>query len=360
MMKKILTIAAMALCCLHAAAQATAYKITGTVPEDVKKVYLGVLPKGETIDSAAVTGGKFELDGTLPLNEIMIVATSKGVVPLFNDGAPVSLNIVSNTLEGSELNKKLYACDRQLAEFGEEANKTFVEYEAALNDTTAAGRTKAKELRAECERLQNEYLSRQLNIIKANTDNLIPAVYLNQTFYVYGYETLKDVITESAPYYNHPAMARAKAFMAAYEKRLPGKMFTDMTMNDTEGKPRRLSEWCGKGNYVLVDFWASWCGPCRQEMPNVVANYAKYHEKGFEIVGVSFDNNAEAWKNAIKSLNLNWPNISDLKGWRSAAAAAYGISSIPANVLLDGSGKIVAVDLRGNALGAKLKEVYGF
>ena len=174
------------------------------------------------------------------------------------------------------------------------------------------------------------------------------------------YNELKGLLAESAPYYNHPAMTNAKRQLKALEKRMPGKMFTDLTMNDTGGKARKLSEWCGKGNYVLIDFWASWCGPCRQEMPNVVANYEKYHSKGFEIVGVSFDNNGEAWKNAIKTLNMNWPNISDLKGWKSEGAAAYGINSIPSNVLLDGEGKIVAADLRGNGLGAKLKEIYGF
>lgn len=137
-----------------------------------------------------------------------------------------------------------------------------------------------------------------------------------------------------------------------------GMKFTELEMNDLEGKPVKLSQWAGKGNCVLIDFWASWCGPCRQEMPNVVANYKKYHDKGFEIVGVSFDSNGDAWKKAVSELGMTWPQMSDLKGWESAGAKAYGITSIPASVLLDAEGKIIGMNLRGEALGEKLAEIY--
>jgi peroxiredoxin len=137
-----------------------------------------------------------------------------------------------------------------------------------------------------------------------------------------------------------------------------GMKFTELEMNDLEGKPVKLSQWAGKGNCVLIDFWASWCGPCRQEMPNVVANYKKYHDKGFEIVGVSFDSKGDAWKKAVSELGMTWPQMSDLKGWESAGAKAYGITSIPASVLLDAEGKIIGMNLRGEALGEKLAEIY--
>lgn len=137
-----------------------------------------------------------------------------------------------------------------------------------------------------------------------------------------------------------------------------GMKFTELEMNDLEGKPVKLSQWAGKGKCVLIDFWASWCGPCRQEMPNVVANYKKYHDKGFVIVGVSFDSKGDAWKKAVSELGMTWPQMSDLKGWESAGAKAYGITSIPASVLLDGEGKIIGMNLRGEALGEKLAEIY--
>ena len=196
-------------------------------------------------------------------------------------------------------------------------------------------------------------------IIRENKDNNIPVPYIVEAMQLLGYDGLKEALDPKAAYYNHPDLAKAKQLLATYDKRAPGTKFKDMTMNDMDGKEVTLSQWAGKGNYVLVDFWASWCGPCRQEMPNVVVNYEKYHAKGFEIVGVSFDQNKEPWVKAVQTMGLRWPQMSDLKGWQCAASDLYGIRSIPASVLIDPQGTIIALDLRGKALGKKLKEIYG-
>ncbi len=132
----------------------------------------------------------------------------------------------------------------------------------------------------------------------------------------------------------------------------------DFTQNDPDGKPISLSNFRGK--YLLIDFWASWCAPCRAENPNVVKAYAKYHEKGFEILGVSLDNERgrENWLNAIKKDGLAWTQVSDLKYWNNEVARKYGISSIPQNFLLDPTGKIVGKNLRGETLSKKLEEIF--
>ncbi len=196
-------------------------------------------------------------------------------------------------------------------------------------------------------------------IIRENKDNNIPVPYIVEAMQLLGYDGLKEALDPKTAYYNHPDLAKAKQLLATYDKRAPGTKFKDMTMNDMDGKEVTLSQWAGKGNYVLVDFWASWCGPCRQEMPNVVVNYEKYHAKGFEIVGVSFDQNKEPWVKAVQTMGLRWPQMSDLKGWQCAASDLYGIRSIPASVLIDPQGTIIALDLRGKALGKKLKEIFG-
>lgn len=135
-----------------------------------------------------------------------------------------------------------------------------------------------------------------------------------------------------------------------------GSLAPDIELPDAEGKMRKLSSL--KGKVVLIDFWASWCGPCRKENPNVVAVYNKYHSKGFEIFSVSLDKDRESWLKAIAKDNLLWPDhVSDLKYWKSEGAKIYGVTSIPYTVLIDKKGKIVAKRLRGEELEQKVKEL---
>lgn len=143
-------------------------------------------------------------------------------------------------------------------------------------------------------------------------------------------------------------------------KRLPrlGKLPPDFEEPDTSRKMGKLSDF--RGQYVLLDFWASWCGPCREENPNVVKAYQKFHSKGFTVLSVSLDQPGKKtnWLNAVHHDGLTWSQVSDLQFWNNAAAVLYGIKAIPQNFLLDKDGKIIAVNIKGDDLNKKLMELF--
>ena len=141
------------------------------------------------------------------------------------------------------------------------------------------------------------------------------------------------------------------------EKTAEGQPFTDLAFEDPDGNIMHLSDYAGKGKYILVDFWASWCGPCKAEMPNVVKCYHQYKDKGFDIVSISLDTKKENWVKAIDEWGMPWHHMSDLKGWGSEGAAIYAVTGVPHAMLLGPDGTILARGLYGEELYAKLAEV---
>ena len=225
------------------------------------------------------------------------------------------------------------------------------------------GREPEKELETEAKQKEGAQLEEQYDnaikeAVKKNITNPVGVFLFKQTFYNNSTAENTELLEQiPANFQNDEAIVRIKDLTDKQKKTAVGTKFIDFEMKTPDGKPVKLSDYVGKGKVVLVDFWASWCGPCRREIPNLVETYAKYKGKNFEIVGVSLDQDDAAWKDAIKKLNMTWPQMSDLKFWQSEGAQLYAVNSIPHTVLIDGEGTIIARGLHGEELQAKIAEV---
>ena len=360
-MKKVMVIAALLTTTLSTGAQQVKYAIDGISNGNGNTVYLIDRLTNNFVDSTVVKDGKFAFTGEAGKDAFMGITEegSMWTTLLFNDGTPITVNLNDSTLKGSPQNERL------------------VRYDLNINGPTLALMMKVQAMTPEERKDKEMELGMQLmaasmkmateveKIFKEELATMIPVAFLNEFQELYGQQRLDSILATKPVFVSHPIVQR-QIKVWAYEKAeeakktaFLGKQFTDLEEADTDGRLHKLSEYVGKGRWVLVDFWASWCGPCRQEMPNVVEAYEKYHAKGFDIVGLSFDNKKEPWVKAIADLKMPWPHLSDLKGWKTIASEVYGVNSIPDNLLIDPQGKIVERGLRGQALHRKLQEIFG-
>lgn len=345
-------------------AQQGEYTVTGTCQQSDTKIYIIDMKTDGVISETKATNGTFTIKGTAEKDALLGVREDNSIWTqlFFNDGTPVTIDIAKKTLKGSALNEKLTNYDLQSYKLQEEYQQLYQEF-AALSP--AEKETKAPEIQVKVMQVISNLQTLLKTIFSENKDNYIPAAFLQDALQVFEEDEIKNILNPDATYYHHPFASKTiKAYNSMMEQEaakdaIIGKPFTDLEEADVNGKMHKLSEYVGKGTWVLIDFWASWCGPCRQEMPNVVANYNKYHDKGFDIVGLSFDEDKDDWVQAIKDLEMPWTHLSDLKGWETVAGSTYNVRAIPASILVDPNGIIVARDLRGEALGKKLKEIFG-
>ena len=346
-MKKMMWVALVAAV-MVGCAQQPKYTISGQV-EGVEMLYL--TNNDGVIDSAKVEHGAFLFEGTVAEPKVAYIANAADVraasvraLCIVEEGA-MTFGVTESgdyVVTGTKANDAYKAMN-------DEAFKLVSEYR---NEATSDERRAA---------IEQEFEALGDAALEANKDNLFGVMQLQNAAYSLPATEVKEMIATFTPEMQQTAMMQKIQEMVDQKMRTePGQPYIDFAQADKEGNEVALKTVVENpaNKYVLLDFWASWCGPCMAEVPHLKEAYDAYKAKGFEIFGVSLDNNGEAWWKAVEEKGLNWLHVSDLKGWQNAAAADYAVRSIPSNYLIDcATGTIVAVNLRGEEVKAKLAEL---
>lgn len=341
------------------------YTINATIGGlSYQKAYLNEFKDGDMqkIDSCDIKDGHFSFSGKMDMPEVRYINFNEGkeMIALFVENSEIaissnSLNPDSIKINGSALHTQMEGFKNDLKSYDEKLKAIVDRYYASVETATEE---ELKSIEAEYEKEDSVKIHFIEEYVTKNGTSIVsPYIVLRYLAGMYELAELENITTKlSKEIENSVYVKDINDRIATLKKTAIGSPAPLFSMNDAEGNPISLESF--KGKYVLVDFWASWCGPCRAENPNVVAAYNKFHEKGFEIFGVSLDESKDKWIEAIGKDGLTWSHVSDLKGWENEAAKLYGVQGIPFSVLIDKEGVIIAKNLRGEDLHNKLNELF--